>query len=155
MMLPISASLFPCYFQLIPAMSTLYHLEILPYKTKNKMRFLIEAECGCAGILLLLSQMILHRLIERYTDRKCFCAMEEHVSAKEERRLFRKLQLKFLEWGERIWDAIFLWPCRKCSFCPDGTVKAILNFLENSRMQGAPMFSLAVQALALACHFSL
>jgi len=118
MMLPLLVTLFSRYFQLIPAQPTSYLLEGLPYDVENKMRFLTETECGCAGLLLLLLYCILCRWIERYTNRDFLHAMMEHIPVRQERHFFHKLRHEILEWGERTWDAICPLTLQRLIFLP-------------------------------------
>ena len=131
MLLPILSTLFARYFQLIPAIPTLYHLDGLPYETENKMRFLTEAECGCAGFLLILLYCILYRWIERHTNRHFFRAMVEHISANEKSPLFHRLQLGILEWVERLWDSLTPLALQRMIFLPRWNRRSNTELLEH------------------------
>ncbi len=116
--LPIAMTLFGRYFGLIPTIPTSYHLEGIPYEIENKMRYLTEEECGYAGVFLISVHSILHRWIERHTDRQFLRTMVEHIRERREIHLLRKFKHDVLEWAERIWDATCPLALQRILFIP-------------------------------------
>ena len=130
-LLPIVTSLFARYFQLIPTVPTLYHLDGLPYETENKMRFLTQVECGCVGSFLLLLYCKLFRWIERYTNRNFFRVMVEHVPIREEYSWFRRFQFAILDLIERHWDTTCPLALQKVIYLPHWNRRSKTEFLRH------------------------